>query len=173
LIAAERPLAYLVALDLAGRHCVVIGGGEIASRRVGQLLDAGARVTVVAEHLDAAVAACAARGDVAWVRRAYRTGDVVGAASATTPVAPMCFSTPMTVPTPVISPAPRWYAAGVCRSPSPPLATVRTWPPPCAGGSSLCSARSGAPSCQWSRRFGAASVAGARRARTSSAPTVS
>jgi uroporphyrin-III C-methyltransferase / precorrin-2 dehydrogenase / sirohydrochlorin ferrochelatase len=81
-IAAERPLAYLVALDLAGRHCVVIGGGEIASRRVGQLLDAGARVTVVAEHLDAAVAACAARGDVAWVRRAYRTGDVDGAAIA-------------------------------------------------------------------------------------------
>ncbi len=82
MIAAERPLAYLVALDLAGRHCVVIGGGEIASRRVGQLLDAGARVTVVAEHLDAAVAACAARGDVAWVRRAYRTGDVDGAAVA-------------------------------------------------------------------------------------------
>jgi uroporphyrin-III C-methyltransferase/precorrin-2 dehydrogenase/sirohydrochlorin ferrochelatase len=81
-IAAQRPLAYLVALDLAGRRAVVIGAGEIAPRRVRGLLDAGAQVTVVAASLDTESHALAERGDIVWVERDYRRGDLDGAAIA-------------------------------------------------------------------------------------------
>ncbi|HEY8755646.1 MAG TPA: uroporphyrinogen-III C-methyltransferase [Candidatus Dormibacteraeota bacterium] len=82
MIAAERPLAYMVALDLAGRRGVVVGGGEIAARRVSGLLDAGAQVTVVAPRLDPALAALVERGDIVWVEREYRRGDLDSAAVA-------------------------------------------------------------------------------------------
>jgi uroporphyrin-III C-methyltransferase/precorrin-2 dehydrogenase/sirohydrochlorin ferrochelatase len=78
-IHAERPLAYMVALDLAGRRCVVLGGGEIAAQRVTGLLGAGAQVTVVADELVATLHAMAGRGDIAWTPRSYRAGDLRGA----------------------------------------------------------------------------------------------
>ena len=76
---AERPLAYLVGLDLAGRRCLVIGGGVMAARRVPALLDAGGQVTVVAGRLDGLLVDLADRGDIAWRRRHYRAGDIDGA----------------------------------------------------------------------------------------------
>jgi uroporphyrin-III C-methyltransferase/precorrin-2 dehydrogenase/sirohydrochlorin ferrochelatase len=78
-IRAERPLAYMVALDLAGRRCVVLGGGEIAARRVAGLLDAGALVTVVAPVLHITLAKLAASGGIDWTARAYGRGDLRGA----------------------------------------------------------------------------------------------
>ena len=42
---------YPVVLRLTGRRCVVIGGGEVARRKVSGLLAAGARIQVVAPHL--------------------------------------------------------------------------------------------------------------------------
>lgn len=79
MIHAERPLAYLVALDLAGRRCVVIGGGQVAAQRVAALLDAGALVTVVAPVLHRTLAHLVAEGSIEWVSRAYRAGDLHGA----------------------------------------------------------------------------------------------
>lgn len=40
-------------VNLKGRHCTVIGGGEVAARKVALLLQAGARVTVIAPELGA------------------------------------------------------------------------------------------------------------------------
>lgn len=40
-----------VFLDIRNRNCVVVGGGEIATRKVALLLRAGARVTLIAPHL--------------------------------------------------------------------------------------------------------------------------
>ena len=45
---AARPPLYPVALDLAGRLCLVVGGGVIARRKTVDLLAAGARVRLVA-----------------------------------------------------------------------------------------------------------------------------
>ncbi len=38
-------------LDVTGRECVVVGGGEVAARKAEALLEAGARVTVVSPRL--------------------------------------------------------------------------------------------------------------------------
>jgi uroporphyrin-III C-methyltransferase / precorrin-2 dehydrogenase / sirohydrochlorin ferrochelatase len=78
-IHAERPLAYMVGLDLAGRRCVVLGGGEIAELRVAGLLDAGALVSVVAPTLHTTLAHLAASGNIEWTPRAYQPGDLHGA----------------------------------------------------------------------------------------------
>jgi len=64
-----------IMLRVAGRLCVVIGGGEVAARRVGSLLDAGATVRVIAPQIAAEIDAT--KADVQ--RRPYRRGDLAGA----------------------------------------------------------------------------------------------
>ena len=66
---------YPVTLRLAGRRCLVVGGGVVAARKVDGLRDAGAVVTVVAPEMCPALEA---RTDVALARRAYRRGEVAG-----------------------------------------------------------------------------------------------
>ncbi|MGH9004876.1 MAG: precorrin-2 dehydrogenase/sirohydrochlorin ferrochelatase family protein, partial [Acidimicrobiia bacterium] len=62
---------------LTGRPCLVVGGGRVAVGKVRGLLEAGARVTVVAPELDPSLAALAAEG-VTIERRVYRRGEVAG-----------------------------------------------------------------------------------------------
>jgi siroheme synthase-like protein len=66
---------YPVLLDLAGRPCLVVGGGSVALGKVRGLLAVDARVTVVApEVLDE----IAELDGVTLVRRAYASGDLAG-----------------------------------------------------------------------------------------------
>jgi siroheme synthase (precorrin-2 oxidase/ferrochelatase) len=44
---------YPIYLEMSGRRAVVIGGGAVAVRKVESLAEAGARVTMVAEHFAA------------------------------------------------------------------------------------------------------------------------
>ncbi|MGC4118819.1 MAG: bifunctional precorrin-2 dehydrogenase/sirohydrochlorin ferrochelatase [Myxococcales bacterium] len=62
-----------------GRRVVVVGAGEVAERRVRALLDAGARVTLVAPEASAGLARLARQGRLGWERRRYREGDLRGA----------------------------------------------------------------------------------------------
>jgi siroheme synthase-like protein len=73
-VPVEHPL-YPVNLVVDGRPCLVVGGGRVAVGKVRGLLEAGARVTVVAPELDPALAALAAEG-VTIERRVYRRGEV-------------------------------------------------------------------------------------------------
>jgi len=70
---------YPVLLDLAGRECVVVGGGTIAEGKVAPLVAAGARVTVIAPVLAAALAAQHRAGWFTHVARDYCRGDLVAA----------------------------------------------------------------------------------------------
>jgi uroporphyrin-III C-methyltransferase/precorrin-2 dehydrogenase/sirohydrochlorin ferrochelatase len=70
---------YPVGLRLAGRLVVVVGGGQVAHRRVAGLLEAGARVTVVSPDLTPALEALVAPGSVRWHPRRYVSGDLAGA----------------------------------------------------------------------------------------------
>lgn len=66
-------------LDLRGRTCVVIGGGDVAAGKVLGLLPCGARVRVVSPEAHPNIERLAQRGTIEWERRAYRPGDVAGA----------------------------------------------------------------------------------------------
>jgi siroheme synthase-like protein len=70
---------YLTGLRLSGRRVVVVGGGQVASRRVPRLLEAGAELLVVAPHVSPRLAEAAARDQLTWLPRPYRTGDLAGA----------------------------------------------------------------------------------------------
>ena len=65
-------------LDVTGRECVVVGGGEIAARKVEALLEAGAHVTVVSPRLSPQLDSLAARGLVTHAARDYQRGDIRG-----------------------------------------------------------------------------------------------
>ena len=68
-----------VGLHLLDRRVVVVGGGTAASRATAGLLDAGARVTVVAPALVPALGSLAGSGALTWHRRAYAAGDLAAA----------------------------------------------------------------------------------------------
>ncbi len=70
---------YPVGLRLRGRRVVVVGGGQVAQRRVPGLLAAGARVRLVSPWLRPALEGLVATGEVDWAARPYRTGDVAEA----------------------------------------------------------------------------------------------
>jgi precorrin-2 dehydrogenase/sirohydrochlorin ferrochelatase len=65
---------YPVLLMLAGRPCLVVGGGPVAARKVEGLQAAGADVTVIAPEVSPEVVATGARTQ----RRAYQRGDAAG-----------------------------------------------------------------------------------------------
>jgi precorrin-2 dehydrogenase/sirohydrochlorin ferrochelatase len=69
---------YPVFLDIAGRPAVIIGGGQVALRKVEGLLDAGAEVTVVSPTLHPGLEALVAAGRVRHVAREYSPGDLEG-----------------------------------------------------------------------------------------------
>lgn len=69
---------YPTALRLLGRPVLVVGGGPVATRRAKGLLDAGARVTVVAPAASAALRELADAGLLTWEPRPYRSSDVDG-----------------------------------------------------------------------------------------------
>ncbi|WP_309107872.1 uroporphyrinogen-III C-methyltransferase [Arthrobacter sp.] len=67
---------YPTALRLLGRPVLVVGGGPVAARRAKGLLDAGARVTVVAPVASAALLELADAGLLTWEQRTYQASDV-------------------------------------------------------------------------------------------------
>jgi len=69
-----EPKQYPVNLILTGHRCLVIGGGDVAARKVSGLLDCGAEVHVIASRVGREV-----RGlGVPFEERRYRSGDVAG-----------------------------------------------------------------------------------------------
>jgi precorrin-2 dehydrogenase/sirohydrochlorin ferrochelatase len=72
-------MAYIpIFLDVTGRECVVVGGGEVAARKVESLLEAGARVRVVSPRLSPPLESLVARGSVTHLARDYQRGDIRG-----------------------------------------------------------------------------------------------
>lgn len=69
---------YPIVLDLAGRPCLVIGGGPVAERKVEGLLQAGATVAVVSPRLTERLASWTQEGRIRHIAREYRPGDLAG-----------------------------------------------------------------------------------------------
>ncbi|GGO51255.1 MULTISPECIES: uroporphyrinogen-III C-methyltransferase [Streptomyces] len=77
-MAAEHP-AYPVGLRLTGRHTVVLGGGQVAQRRLPALIAAGAHITLISPSATPSVEAMADAGELTWHRRTYADGDLAEA----------------------------------------------------------------------------------------------
>jgi siroheme synthase-like protein len=78
----EHPV-YPVNLIVHGRRCLVVGGGPVALHKVRGLVEAGARVTVVAPQLDGEIielarGAASGDADVVAEARPYRRGEAAG-----------------------------------------------------------------------------------------------
>ncbi|WP_240137304.1 uroporphyrinogen-III C-methyltransferase [Streptomyces sp. MUM 178J] len=73
---AEPHPAYPVGLRLSGRRVVVLGGGQVAQRRLPALIAAGADIVLVSPSATPSVEAMAEAGEVRWERRRYREGDL-------------------------------------------------------------------------------------------------
>ncbi|WP_432119893.1 uroporphyrinogen-III C-methyltransferase [Streptomyces sp. bgisy032] len=75
---AEHP-AYPVGLRLTGRRVVVLGGGQVAQRRLPALIAAGADILLVSPEVTPSVQAMADAGEIDWQQRRYEEGDLENA----------------------------------------------------------------------------------------------
>jgi uroporphyrin-III C-methyltransferase/precorrin-2 dehydrogenase/sirohydrochlorin ferrochelatase len=55
--------------------CLVVGGGDVAARKLEMLSELGCRITVAAPEICPGVRAVLDRGDSQWIAREYRKGD--------------------------------------------------------------------------------------------------
>ncbi|MBO0847588.1 MAG: uroporphyrinogen-III C-methyltransferase [Nocardioides sp.] len=67
---------YPSGLRLAGRRVLVVGGGQVAQRRIPGLLAAGADVVVVSPEVTPAIEGQVLAGELTWVARGFRDEDV-------------------------------------------------------------------------------------------------
>ncbi len=68
---------YPVGLRLEGRRVVVVGGGQVAQRRIPALLAAGARVLLVSPQVTPAIEGLL--GEIEWLDRGFEPTDLDGA----------------------------------------------------------------------------------------------
>lgn len=73
------PRYYPAFIDVRKRNCVVIGGGPLGEEKVVKLLECDAKVIVIAPEVTATVEKLASGGEVEWLRRDYRPGDLAQA----------------------------------------------------------------------------------------------
>jgi siroheme synthase-like protein len=70
---------YPIYLNLTGRRVLVVGGGEVAERKIEPLLGTGAIITVISPILTDRISDLAVEKRIEVERRAYKTGDCGGA----------------------------------------------------------------------------------------------
>ncbi|HEV8132855.1 MAG TPA: bifunctional precorrin-2 dehydrogenase/sirohydrochlorin ferrochelatase [Acidobacteriota bacterium] len=61
-----------VSLNLENKACLVIGGGNIAEKRVRAVLDCGAQVRVISPQVTPVLARLSQRGSIVWIRDIFR-----------------------------------------------------------------------------------------------------
>jgi precorrin-2 dehydrogenase/sirohydrochlorin ferrochelatase len=76
----KRPSHYYpLFLDLQHRETVVVGGGQVAERKVKALLDCQARVKLISPKVTSGLRKLTRLKQIQWHRRTFRKGDLRGA----------------------------------------------------------------------------------------------
>jgi precorrin-2 dehydrogenase/sirohydrochlorin ferrochelatase len=70
----EHVSHYPLLVNLTGKHCVVIGGGRVAERKVDSLLEAGALVTVISPFCSPQIEGWEQVGMLSVLREYYQSG---------------------------------------------------------------------------------------------------
>jgi precorrin-2 dehydrogenase/sirohydrochlorin ferrochelatase len=73
------PSLFAMFVKLEDRSCLVVGAGSLAESKIPGLLEAGARVGVVAPQANATVSGWALAGKITWKRRSFEPADLDGA----------------------------------------------------------------------------------------------
>ncbi|WP_410771857.1 bifunctional precorrin-2 dehydrogenase/sirohydrochlorin ferrochelatase [Fontibacillus sp. BL9] len=68
-----------IMMNLEGRRCVIVGGGTVAERKAASLIEAGAKVTLIAPSATIRLQSYHNKGQIDWMQRAYQAGDLAGA----------------------------------------------------------------------------------------------
>ncbi|MEW5909181.1 MAG: bifunctional precorrin-2 dehydrogenase/sirohydrochlorin ferrochelatase [Thermodesulfobacteriota bacterium] len=69
---------YPIFLDIKGKACLVVGGGDVGSRKVKTLLECGACVTVISPEVIKPIQDLAETHIIQWKSHCYNTGDLDG-----------------------------------------------------------------------------------------------
>lgn len=69
-------MGYPIMLNVANQHVVVIGGGKVAERKIHGLLEAKAKITVVAPEVTAGIQQLAAAGALVWRQKTFSPDDL-------------------------------------------------------------------------------------------------
>ena len=69
---------YPIFLKIENKPCLVIGGGKVATRKIRDLVDEGAKVTVVAIRASKEISDLAQKGVISLENREFREGDTHG-----------------------------------------------------------------------------------------------
>jgi precorrin-2 dehydrogenase/sirohydrochlorin ferrochelatase len=69
----KRTALYPLFLDLHGASVLVVGGGSVAARKISTLLDAGAKIAVIALAFEPSIAK---NRKLRRIRRSYRSSDI-------------------------------------------------------------------------------------------------
>jgi len=70
---------YPVFINMRDRSCIVVGGGKVALRKISDLLETGAKVTVVAETPDPIIEDLAQKGNIKLFKRLFKPEDIENA----------------------------------------------------------------------------------------------
>jgi precorrin-2 dehydrogenase/sirohydrochlorin ferrochelatase len=70
---------FPIFLKLAGRRCLVVGGGKVSEGKTAGLIQAGAKVHVVAPRATVQIKDWHRQRKLRWHRREFRPGDLQGA----------------------------------------------------------------------------------------------
>jgi precorrin-2 dehydrogenase/sirohydrochlorin ferrochelatase len=71
---------YPVFWNITGKKCVVVGGGEVAERKVKRLLECGAKVFVISSRLTPELARLNEKNMISHVAKEYSVEQIYGAA---------------------------------------------------------------------------------------------
>ncbi len=74
----KAPSLFPMFVKLAGRSCLVVGAGSVGESKIQSLIEAGAKIRVVAPRASAAVAEWAKSGVISWEQRDFASSDLDG-----------------------------------------------------------------------------------------------
>ncbi|UCD83837.1 MAG: bifunctional precorrin-2 dehydrogenase/sirohydrochlorin ferrochelatase [Deltaproteobacteria bacterium] len=70
---------YPINVNIKGKRCLIVGGGQVAERKAERLLKAGAKVVVISSRLTPKLKRLSGKGLIENIARNYRKGDLKGA----------------------------------------------------------------------------------------------
>ena len=69
---------FPITLNLNDKHCLVIGGGSVAERKINTLLTAAPTITVISPDLTKGLRLLVQSEKIGYVERHYKPGDLNG-----------------------------------------------------------------------------------------------